>query len=361
MKKIFISVLLFFVLSCEDDALESPLVGSWISTSFNIDYYLKVNTSQDIFVGDYEGGITASRYLNNNKERDIYLAFFSVFTDIDVTYVRITNQPLYNGSMPLGDDVVYDINDYTSNGLNSFDFSQLNIVNYDSGYNARFLGNSYLNYELSLDETQIRIDNDTVFYEIYTNEGSILDSTSYFILDGVLKKKNVTINANERLSVNSLLKNIDTLPQSVQLKFNEDGTGKEIVVIDNFTEENEFAWSSTDSTISLFYVFSPGYSQEYEYFINESNLTLKQIEPYCGDNFTRSECENQINNMFDFGLQNGTFEDMWFELEGKFTSDNVASRKINRKQLEKSIFYDEKFLAAMKGWHSKIFGKKSPD
>ncbi len=361
MKKIFISILLFFVLSCEDDASKSPLVGSWTSTSFNIDYFLKVNTSQDIFVGDYEGEVIASRYLNNNKEREIYLGIFSSFTDIDRTYVRITNQPLYNGSRPSGDDVIYDINDYSSNGLNSYDFSQLNIFNYDSGYNARFVGNSYLNYELSLDKTQIRIDNDTVFYEIYTDQGNILDSTSYFILDGALKKKKVTISANESLSVNSLLESSDTLPQSVQLKFNDDGTGKEIVVIDNFTEENDFAWSSTDSTVSLFYVFSPDYSQEYEFFINESNLTLKQIEPYCGDSFTRSECEKEINNMFGFGLQTGTFVDMWFELEVQFTSENVASRKINSNKFEKSIFYDEKIMTAMKGWHSKIFGKKSND
>ena len=61
MKKILFPFLLFFVLACEDDESQNPLAGNWTSTSFNIDYYLKVNASQDIFMGDYEGGIIASR------------------------------------------------------------------------------------------------------------------------------------------------------------------------------------------------------------------------------------------------------------------------------------------------------------
>ena len=366
MKKILFPALLFFVLACEDDESQNPLSGNWTSTSFNIDYYLKVNVTQDIFMGDYEGGIIASRYLNNNKEREIYLDIFSASTDVDITYVRITNQPLFTDSSPSGDNVTYDITDYTSNALNSFDTSFLRLSNYDTGYNAQFVGNSHLNYQLSLDKTEVRIDKDTVFYEIYTNQGNVIDSTSYFILDGVLKKKNATISANENFSVNSLLGDMGyrDLPQSVQLTLNEDGSGQEIVVNDNYTIANDFAWTSTDSTLSLLYddVDGDGYGrQDFEYSINGSNLTLKQIEPFCDYSYSRSECESQINYMFDFGLQTGTFEDMWFELEGQFTSDNVASRKINRKQLEKSIFYDEKIMKAMKGWHAKIFGNKSHD
>ena len=53
-------------------------------------------------MGDYEGGIIASRYLNNNKEREIYLDIFSASTDVDITYVRITNQPLFTDSSPQG-------------------------------------------------------------------------------------------------------------------------------------------------------------------------------------------------------------------------------------------------------------------
>ena len=366
MKKILFPSLLFFVLACEDDESQNPLAGNWTSTSFNIDYYLKVNASQDIFMGDYEGGIIASRYLNNNKEREIYLGIFSASTDIDITYVRITNQPLFTDSSPIGDNVTYDITDYTSNALNSFDTSFLRLSNYDTGYNAQFVGNSHLNYQLSLDKTEVRIDEDTVFYEIYTNQGNVIDSTSYFVLDGVLKKKNATISANENFSVNSLLGDMgySDLPESVQLTLNEDGSGQEIVINDNYTIANDFAWTSTDSTLSLLYddVDGDGYGrQDFEYSINGGNLTLKQIEPFCDDSYLRSECESQINYMFDFGLQTGTFEDMWFELEGQFTSDNVASRKINRKQLEKFIFYDEKIMKAMKGWHAKIFGKKSHD
>ena len=41
---------------------------------------------------------------------------------------------------------------------NSFDTSFLRLSNYDTGYNAQFVGNSHLNYQLSLDKTEVRID-----------------------------------------------------------------------------------------------------------------------------------------------------------------------------------------------------------
>ena len=358
--------LALFFMSCEDDEEVSDLIGTWKMIDSELNLYLTVNKTQDIFSGKYDGSMSASRYINNAKNKDYALTNFNSISDIDMTYINITNQSLAFSDEVTGDRTVYSIRDYASNSLNQFDQSGLMVYSYESGFTSNFIGNNYLNYQLSNDQNEVTVNLDTLFFEAYTNEGAIIDSSSYVIIDGNLKKELSTVNANENFSMNSFFESMDymMMPSSIEMTFKEDGTGKEIITDEEGIISSNFTWVSTDSTISIIYDDNEDNDDDYEenggglefsYKIENSDLTVKQLDSFCDESISRSECEQEINYMFDLGIQSGTFIDMWTQIEVVMSKKSIASRKLNRPKLDNTYHHDKKALGAFNKWSKKLF------
>ena len=368
MKKIAHLVFLaLFFMSCEDDEELSDLIGTWKMIDSELNFYLTVNKTQDIFSGKYDGSMSASRYINNAKNKDYALTNFNSISDIDMTYINITNQSLVFSDQVTGDRAVYSIMDYASNSLNQFDQSGLMVYSYESGFTSNFIGNNYLNYQLSNDQNEVTVNLDTLFFEAYTNEGAIIDSSSYVIIDGNLKKKLSTANANENFSMNSFFESMDymMIPSSIEMTFKEDGTGKEIITDEEGTMSSNFNWTSTDSTISIIYdeedddyYEENGGGLEFSYRIQDGDLSLKQLDSFCDESISRSECEQEINYMFDLGIQSGTFIDMWTQIEVDMSKKSIASRKLSRPKIHNNYYHDKKALGAFTKWSNKFFFNK---
>ena len=72
MKKIIFFFSIFLIFACEDKEDEvNPLVGQWNMTNFSGGVYLKLNKTQEIFMGETEGSIEA-KTISNEILTDTY-------------------------------------------------------------------------------------------------------------------------------------------------------------------------------------------------------------------------------------------------------------------------------------------------
>ena len=88
--KIILIILTFLIFACEDKEDDvNPLVGQWNMTDFSSGTYMRLNKTQEIFMGDIEGSIEAKTISNgittdtyNLTEVDIYGGDGDTFIDV---------------------------------------------------------------------------------------------------------------------------------------------------------------------------------------------------------------------------------------------------------------------------------------
>ena len=78
--KIKLIISIFLIFACEDKEEDvNPLVGQWNMTDFSSGTYMKLNKTQEIFMGDTEGSIQA-KTISNGITSDTYN-----LTDVDIS------------------------------------------------------------------------------------------------------------------------------------------------------------------------------------------------------------------------------------------------------------------------------------
>jgi hypothetical protein len=107
-------------MACEDKEEPNPLVGTWNMTSASGGVYIKVNKTQEIFMGLTQGSIEVSTISNGITTQTHALSQFNVNNSDDGLFI---NAYEYFENM----DVNYYINDYISS-LDQYDQSSVDII-----------------------------------------------------------------------------------------------------------------------------------------------------------------------------------------------------------------------------------------
>ena len=85
---LFISILLIFACEDKEDGV-NPLVGQWNMTNFSSGTYMRVNKTQDIFMGETEGSIEAKTISSGGISTDNYtLTEVNVDNNDDGTFIN---------------------------------------------------------------------------------------------------------------------------------------------------------------------------------------------------------------------------------------------------------------------------------
>ena len=74
MKRIIIGLTFLLALmntGCEEDNEINPLVGVWNMTEISGDLFIKVNKTQEIFLGHYEGSAVSYTHLTLPTNREV--------------------------------------------------------------------------------------------------------------------------------------------------------------------------------------------------------------------------------------------------------------------------------------------------
>ena len=301
---------------CEEDNEIHPLVGVWYMTEISGDLFIRVNKTQEIFLGHYEGSVSANTYIDEITYDTFSLTEFYAYNDQDGVFISV-NTPYTEQTY-----ASYQINDYYGS-LDQYDQSSFNIDDQNGSY--RYVGTGF---DYKLDDRSVSVFPDTVYREVYINDNYIIDSTRYAILEGSIKQVGKVINANEKFSMGDNF----YLPEEVTLTLNEDGTGtlKERFFDDTYEETIE--WIATDSTFQWRVCYGNDDQNEpdcedgpiFKSNINENSLALYSYQDQCED-MEPGMCDNIMNELY--GIEIGTLDEFWSEINANF-SKNPTSKKM---------------------------------
>ena len=236
--KIILIISIFLIFACEDkEEGVNPLVGQWNMTDFSSGIYMKLNKTQEIFMGDTEGSIQA-KTISNGITSDTYN-----LTDVDIssydgdTYIDVYG---YDNNYSAS----YNINDY-SGSLSSYDESNFRVSTQNSD------GEYYsTNFDYSISTNSLKIFPDTLYRKLYINGNEVWDSTRYAIVEGAIEQMTTMIQAGQNFLMDSDMFGPIEFPDDLILILDEDGTGRIIEKMWGQTEEIEIKWEATDSTLS---------------------------------------------------------------------------------------------------------------
>ena len=330
MKKVFFVFLVLF-LSCEDDNEESPLVGVWEMNEMSGGLFLRLNKTQEVYLGTKEGKIEAKTYIDEKTNDTFSLTEFNVNKNQDGTFVIVRNT--YNENLQYSTS--YYIDDYAGT-LDPYDQSRFTISSSDGYYN--YIGTEF---DYIASDISVKVSSDTVYRELYINNNLIIDSTRYTVLNGEIKKVSSTISANENYFINDQM----FFPDKIIFTLEEDGKGKIRETIGNETMESIIEWVATDSTFQWNYCYEDGPFGEpdcqgggpiFKYAMNGNSLALSLYQDQCAsmpDGF----CDEMMN--LQYGIEIGTLDALWIEINITFSK---IENKVFKKMADKNSVKDKK-------------------
>jgi hypothetical protein len=337
MKKIIFYFLIFMIFACEDkeDAV-NPLVGQWNMTDFTSGIYMRLNKTQEIYMGDTEGSIQAKTISNgittdtyNLTDVDIYGGDGDTFIDV---YGYDNNYSAY-----------YSISDY-GGSLSSYDQSNFSVGTQNS--NAEYYGT---NFDYSISTNSLKIFPDTLYRKLYINGNEVWDSTRYAIVEGAIEQMSKMVQADQDfLMAGDMFGTIES-PDDLTLILDDDGTGRIIESMWGQTEEIEIKWEATDSTLSWSEECNDDEcDDELAYFtfeISSSGLLLSNYQDMCelyDQMGGAGTCDLIMND--EFGVEMGTLEAFWMEMNVSFSENQAAKKSINKIHNKRSKWGNYSFM-----------------
>jgi len=311
----FVVFLLIIFMACEDKEELNPLVGTWNMTSASGGVYIKVNKTQEIFMGLTQGSIEVSTISNGITIQTHALSQFNVNNSDDGLFI---NAYEYFDNM----DVNYYINDYISS-LDQYDQSSVDIYTPNGYY--EYVGTQF-NYTWS--ENSFTVNADTVYRRLYIDGNYVMDSTRYAVASGTVTQIGTEIEANQ----NFLMPDQLLLPNDVTITINDDGTGEIEEYLQGFRERSDIEWEATDTT------FIWRYCEEYDgeiecndgpefmYQITGESLILSDHQDICeemGDDY----CDQMM--FYQYGIEMGTLDSFWMEMEIIFSKKAATTKLTN--------------------------------
>ena len=334
--KIILIILTFLIFACEDKEDDvNPLVGQWNMTDFSSGVYMRLNKTQEIFMGDTKGSIQLKTISNGIITDNYSLTDFSIYNDDDGTFIDVSE---YTNNY----SVNYSIRDYIGS-LDSYDESSLYI--YSNNSDAAYYST---NFDYSISTNLLKIRPDTLYRQLYINGNEVWDSTRYAIVEGAIEKTTEMVQAGQDFLMNSdeFGGDIDG-PDELTLILNDDGTGRAIEEFNGGKVDNEIKWVATDSTFSWNYCYD-GYCDEegpeFNYEISGTNLSLSVSQDICEDD--EENCDYMVNEMF--GVEFGTLEAFWLEMNVTLSSTQVAKKSVNKMFNKRSKFGNYSFINGFK-------------
>ena len=316
----FVVFLLIIFMACEDKEEPNPLVGTWNMTSASGGVYIKVNKTQEIFMGLTQGSIEVSTISNGITTQTHALSQLNVNNNDDGLFIN---------AYEYSDDrqVDYYINDYIAS-LDQYDQSSVRIYTPNGYY--EYVGTQF-NY--TLQEKSFTVNADTVYRQLYIDGNFVMDSTRYAVVLGTLTQIGTEIEANQ----NFLMPDQLYLPDEVTITINDDGTGEIEETFQGFRERSDIEWEATDST------FTWRYCEEYDgeiecndgpefmYQITGESLILTDQQDMCEE--MGDYCDQMM--FYQYGIEMGTLDGFWMEMEVVFSKQAAAAKLTNEIRQQK--------------------------
>ena len=314
----FVVFLLIIFMACEDKEEPNPLVGTWNMTSASGGVYIKVNKTQEIFMGLTQGSIEVSTISNGITTQTHALSQLNVNNNDDGLFIN---------AYEYSDDrqVDYYINDYIAS-LDQYDQSSVRIYTPNGYY--EYVGTQF-NY--TLQEKSFTVNADTVYRQLYIDGNFVMDSTRYAVASGAVTQIGTEIEANQ----NFLMPDQLFLPDDVTITINDDGTGEIEETFEGFEERSDIEWEATDST------FTWRYCEEYDgqiecndgpefmYQITGESLILSDRQDICEEMGDSSGVYCDQMMFYQYGIEMGTLDDFWMEMEVVFSKQAAAAKLTN--------------------------------
>jgi|MDSW01.1.fsa_nt_gb hypothetical protein len=338
MKKIIFFFSIFLIFACEDKEDEvNPLVGQWNMTNFSGGVYLKLNKTQEIFMGETEGSIEA-KTISNEILTDTYnLTEVRIDNNDDGTFIDVSE---YANNY----SVDYNIRDFIGS-LDAYDESSLYI--YSNNINGDYYGT---NFDYTISTNSLKVFPDTLYRKLYINGNEVWDSTRYAVVEGSITQLTTLVEAGQDFLMDGDEFEEILGPSELTLILNDDSTGRAIESFDGDTEENEIKWQATDSTFSWNYCYDGDCTDEgpeFSYEISGTSLSLSIYQDMC--EYFDEYCDEIMNG--EYGVEMGTLEAFWMEMNVSLSSTQASKKAVNK------IYYNKR---SKWGNYSFINGYKPP-
>jgi hypothetical protein len=341
MRKIIFFFSIFLIFACEDkDDEVNPLVGQWNMTNFSSGTYIRVNKTQEIFMGETEGSIQA-KTISNGILTDTYnLTEVNIGSDDDGTFINVSEY---------GDNFYadYNIEDYIGS-LDQYDQSNLYI---NSGnINGAYHGT---NFDYSISTNSLKIFPDTLYRKLYINGNEVWDSTRYAIVEGAIEQMTTMVQAGQNFLMDSDMFGPMEFPDELTLILDDDGTGRIIEKMWGQTEEIEIKWEATDSTLSWIEECNDDECDsevvDFTFEISSTGLSLSNYQDMCEfvDAMAgEGACDLMMND--EFGVEMGTLEGFWMEMNVSFSTMQASKKSVNKMLNKRSKWGNYSFINGYK-------------
>ena len=339
--KIILIILTFLIFACEDKEDDvNPLVGQWNMTDFSSGTYMRLNKTQEIFMGNIEGSIQAKTISNGIITDNYSLTDFSIYNDDDGTFIDVSE---YTNNY----SVNYSIWDYIGS-LDSYDESSLYI--YSNNSDAAYYST---NFDYFISTNLLKIRPDTLYRKLYINGNEVWDSTRYAIVEGAIEQKSTIVQAGQNILMDGDMFVPMESPDDITLIFEDDGTGRIIEKMWGQTEEIEIKWEATDSTLSWIEECNDDECDDelvsFTFEISSTGLSLSNYQDMCelyDQMGGAGTCDLIMND--EFGVEMGTLEAFWIEMNVSFSKNQAAKKSVNKMLNKKSKFGNYSFINGLK-------------
>ena len=319
---LFISILLIFACEDKEDGV-NPLVGQWNMTNFSSGTYMRVNKTQDIFMGETEGSIEAKTISSGGISTDNYtLTEVNVDNNDDGTFIN-----LYGYTDNYYAD--YFIEDYIGS-LDSYDQSRFSVGS--NNINGEYFGT---NFDYSISTNTLKIFPDTLYRKLYINGNEVWDSTRYAVVEGSITQLTTLVEAGQNFLMESDIFGPMEFPDELTFILDEDGTGRIIEKMWGQTEEIEIKWEATDSTLSWNEECNDDDCDsevvDFTFEISSTGLLLSNYQDMCEfvDAMAgEGACDLMMND--EFGVEMGTLEAFWMEMNVSLSSTQASKKAVNK-------------------------------
>ena len=318
---LFISILLIFACEDQEDGV-NPLVGQWNMTNFSSGTYMRVNKTQEIFMGETEGSIEA-KTISNEILTDTYnLTEVRIDNNDDGTFIDVSE---YANNY----SVDYNIRDFIGS-LDAYDESSLYI--YSNNINGDYYGT---NFDYTISTNSLKVFPDTLYRKLYINGNEVWDSTRYAVVEGSITQLTTLVEAGQNFLMESDIFGPMEFPDELTLILDDDGTGRIIEKMWGQTEEIEIKWEATDSTLSWNEECNDDDCDsevvDFTFEISSTGLLLSNYQDMCEfvDAMAgEGACDLMMND--EFGVEMGTLEAFWMEMNVSLSSTQASKKAVNK-------------------------------
>ena len=216
------------------------------------------------------------------------------------------------------------------------------------------------NFDYFISTNLLKIRPDTLYRKLYINGNEVWDSTRYAIVEGAIEQKSTIVQAGQNILMDGDMFGPMESPDDITLIFEDDGTGRIIEKMWGQTEEIEIKWEATDSTLSWIEECNDDECDDelvsFTFEILSTGLSLSNYQDMCEfieQMAGQGACDIVMND--EFGVEMGTLEALWMEMNVTFSENQVAKKSVNKTLNKRSKFGNYSFINGLKP--PKRFGK----